>query len=169
MVSLNYLLANHEALHLVIEIQRDAHRFGGVCFHFIHALIPCFAREEGILQEENLHVRLLCAGEGGNHSLVELLGRRIEELDGPGWIEIGTLKAQAVFVIERQDLFLAVDGGPTFGVPRMDGDQSHGMPAFDPAAWAEMVALMPRNPDVVIAHMNPAAGVADGPVVGVEV
>jgi hypothetical protein len=88
---------------------------------------------------------------------------RLENINLVVRLEFDPLQRQAILVIQREDLFLAVDRRPAFDVEGMDGDETHLMAAFDPVNWFKVVSLYTYTPDIAMPPLNPSSSVTYGP------
>jgi len=91
--------------------------------------------------------------------------RFIEHLQPGARVETPALHRKTAFSHDCKSLVLAVYGRLSVNIVRMDGDKSHGAAGFHPMDRTLMMLMNSSNPDIVAA-IDPASGVAQGPVVG---
>ena len=112
-----------------------------------------------------LKVRCLGALEGWEIGFEELLGCAVEYFDGGIGVESDVLYGVALASARLVDAMFHVDWRFAGHIAGMDRDVSFGASIFDPMDGAMVVSLGAGHPDVAALAMDPAAGVADGPVV----
>lgn len=79
-------------------------------------------------------------------------------------VETRALHRKTTFPHDCKNFVLGVYGRLSVNVVRMDRDKSYGVAGFHPVDWAMMMFMSSSNPDIVAA-MDPASGMAQGPVI----
>jgi hypothetical protein len=114
-----------------------------------------------------VRLKVWCLGvlEGLEIGFEELLGCAVEYFDGGAGVEGDVLHGVALMSAGLEDAMLHVDRRLAGHIVGMDRDVSLVASVFDPMDGAVMVSLGASHPDVAALTIDPAAGVADGPVV----
>jgi len=150
-----YLSRDHEALGSVIEGDGSPGRLSD-------GVLP---GTQAILYQMSLEPRRFSALERRVILCTKLFGSAIEDLDRSTWIEGNTFHRLALFPAGLEDAMSQVDRKPTWKIVRMDRHVGFRVPILHPVDRAVVMSFGTSHPDIAVLAVDPAARVADSPVV----
>src|SRR5579863_5626293 len=151
--AVDLLRGHHKALRFVIE--GDGHAgFGNGAM-----------TGSGVLESVSLGVGLGGARKRELHGCAELARRILERLDGMLGAGHHAFDPYSAAAIDGEDFVPAVQGRLVLHVARVYGHKGRRLAHFDPAEGWMMVPLA-YHPGIVMAAVNPVAGMAHSPLVG---
>jgi hypothetical protein len=89
----------------------------------------------------------------------------IQDLDRSSWIEGNTFHRLTLFPAGLEDSMLQVDGKFTGDIVRMDRHVGFRVPILHPMDRAVVMSFGASHPDIAVLAVDPAARVANSPVV----
>jgi hypothetical protein len=95
----------------------------------------------------------------------KLFRRGIEDLDRSTWIEGNMFHRLALFPVGLKDAMFQVERKFTWDIVRMDWHVGFRVPILHPMDRAVVMSFGTSHPDIAVLAVDPAARVADSPVV----
>jgi hypothetical protein len=89
----------------------------------------------------------------------------IEDLNRSTWIEGNTFHRLALFPASLEDAMFQIDRKPAWNIVRMDRHVGFRVPILHPMDRALVMSFGTSHPDIAMLAVDPAARVADSPVV----